>query len=178
MTFPLCHTNRARTHGATLIEVLIAVLILSFGLLAMGGLMGQAIQGMATANYRAQAALLADDLIERMRSSPDQFDLLQYDIELTYDSSLSVPSVGECPFPDCTGARLALWDRESVIRRVRLTLPAGGIKVVNRGNREGQVFVVWNEPAFSAQLTSASTDICPDLPPGTRPRCLMVPFKL
>ena len=45
--------------GASLIEVLVAVLILSFGMLSLGGMMAYGVQLPKLAAYRADAATLA-----------------------------------------------------------------------------------------------------------------------
>ena len=55
--------------GATLIEVLVAMLILSVGLLGLAGLQMTALQSNHSAYYRSQATLLAYDIIDRMRAN-------------------------------------------------------------------------------------------------------------
>lgn len=55
--------------GATLIEVLVAVLILSVGLLGLAGLQMTALKSNHSAYYRSQATLLAYDIIDRMRAN-------------------------------------------------------------------------------------------------------------
>lgn len=49
-----------------MIEVLVAILILSLGILGLLGLRGQAIRFQSDAAYRAQAAALADQLVSQM----------------------------------------------------------------------------------------------------------------
>ena len=49
-----------------LLEVLIAILIFSFGMLGVVGLQATAVQQSTAARYRAEAALLAEQLIGRM----------------------------------------------------------------------------------------------------------------
>lgn len=49
-----------------LLEVLIALLIFSLGVLGLVGLQANAVQQSGQAKYRADAALLADDLVGRM----------------------------------------------------------------------------------------------------------------
>lgn len=52
--------------GFTLIEVLIAVLVFSLGILAMAGLQANAIRLSTDAQQRAEATYLADQLLARM----------------------------------------------------------------------------------------------------------------
>jgi type IV pilus assembly protein PilV len=52
--------------GVMLVEVLIAILIFSVGLLGIVGMQGMAIQQVTDARFRTDAALLANQLIARM----------------------------------------------------------------------------------------------------------------
>ena len=58
--------------GFTIIEVLIAVLVLSLGLLGMAGLQATSLRANTSAAQRGQATLLAYDIIDRMRANRDQ----------------------------------------------------------------------------------------------------------
>lgn len=60
-----------------LIEVLVAILVFSFGILAMVMLQGTAVQQAADAQYRAEAAQLADDLVGRMWAGDRSAAVLQ-----------------------------------------------------------------------------------------------------
>lgn len=55
--------------GFTLIEVMVAIVILSFGLLGVAGLMVTGIQFTHSAQQRTMATQLAYDMIDRMRSN-------------------------------------------------------------------------------------------------------------
>ena len=55
--------------GFTLIEVMVAIVILSFGLLGVAGLMVTGIQFTHSAQQRSLATQLAYDMIDRMRSN-------------------------------------------------------------------------------------------------------------
>lgn len=58
--------------GFSLIEVLIALLVLAVGLLGMASLMLTSMQSNEGAAQRSAAVVLAYDLVERMRSNRDQ----------------------------------------------------------------------------------------------------------
>lgn len=60
---------RDRQRGATLIEVLVAMLILSVGLLGLASMQMTALQSNQSAYYRSQATVLAYDIIDRMRAN-------------------------------------------------------------------------------------------------------------
>jgi len=62
---------RAQQQGATLIEILIAVVILAVGLIGMAGLQATSVQSNQGAYYRSQASILANDMADRMRTNRD-----------------------------------------------------------------------------------------------------------
>lgn len=59
-----------RQAGVSLIEVLVAMLILSIGLLGMVGLQTTSLRNTQNAYLRTQATIFADDMVERMRANP------------------------------------------------------------------------------------------------------------
>jgi type IV pilus assembly protein PilV len=59
---------RARQRGMSLIEILVAIVVLSIGLLGLAGLQLKGIQVNQGSVYRWQAALLAEDIADRMRA--------------------------------------------------------------------------------------------------------------
>ncbi|WP_313348741.1 type IV pilus modification protein PilV [Stenotrophomonas sp.] len=60
---------RGRQQGFSLLEVLIAVVVLAFGLLGFALLQTMNVRYVQSANYRTQATNLAYDLSEQMRSN-------------------------------------------------------------------------------------------------------------
>jgi type IV pilus assembly protein PilV len=58
--------DRRRQHGATLIEILVSILILMFGLLGLVGVMIQSQRAQLEAFQREQALLIAQDMVSRM----------------------------------------------------------------------------------------------------------------
>ncbi len=56
-----------RQRGATLIEILVSVLILSFGLLGMASLQTRALQGNQSSVQRSQAIMLTQFIMDAMR---------------------------------------------------------------------------------------------------------------
>jgi type IV pilus assembly protein PilV len=55
--------------GFTLIEVLIAMLVLAVGLLGLAGLQATSLNNNQRAYYRSQATILAYDIVDRMRAN-------------------------------------------------------------------------------------------------------------
>lgn len=59
-----------RARGVVLIEVLIAILLFSIGVLGLIGLQATAVKNTSESQFRVEAALLADSLTAQMRTSP------------------------------------------------------------------------------------------------------------
>lgn len=55
--------------GVSLLEILVAVFIISLGLLGLGGLQATGLRNNTGAYYRSQAALFAFDMTDRMRAN-------------------------------------------------------------------------------------------------------------
>lgn len=179
--------KRRALQGATLIEILVSVLILSFGMLAIGNMMAYAVQLPKVAGNRAIASTLAIDLTERLRANADAFTSSKYGT-LTYTATSEVPvadATQRCAYPTCTPDTLALQDLHDFAREVRMQLPSGGVSVENPGaGGDGRVFVLWKEAASAGSLGKSDAlyagDICPALDStltASAPRCVMVRFK-
>lgn len=175
--------------GASLIEVLVSMLILAFGMLALGGMLSYAIQMPKLASYRATAAMIAASHVERMRANPDGFVGNQYKETLTYQQNL--PTGTWCNYPSCNSTSIAARDKfetqQTLWRELR---PLAGMRVTCEADnctlRRGDIWIIWDEPAVFVGLDSATSDECPD--PGVaptfsgftapKPRCLHVRFVL
>jgi type IV pilus assembly protein PilV len=64
---PARHPKRTLAKGATLIEILVALLILSLGLLGMAGLQARAVKGNHSAMQRTQAVMMSYYILDTMR---------------------------------------------------------------------------------------------------------------
>ena len=187
-------------NGASLIEVLVAMLLLSFGMLALGTMMAFAVQAPKLSAYRATAANLASGHIERMRANPEGFATNQYTTALN-DTSWSFaainPMSSDCDHPYCTASTLADMDIQTTRGVVRRELPAGDIEVwcntppaitASNCTKESQrnMWIIWQEPNTNS-LLGANSDYCPPdvtstytgYPTSPTPaRCLYIRFKV
>jgi len=62
-------TRRRRQRGISMIEVLVTVLIFSFGMLGLAGLQLRTMSYSQSSLFRSQATALTDDVLDRMRAS-------------------------------------------------------------------------------------------------------------
>jgi type IV pilus assembly protein PilV len=99
--------NYRRQAGASLIEVLVAVLILSFGMLSLGAMLSFSVQMPKLSGYRTTATNIAADHIERIRANPGEFALGTYSSTLSYDGTFNAVALDNCTYPNCTSATVA-----------------------------------------------------------------------
>jgi len=66
---PLSVLRHRRSRGFSLVEALVALLVLSIGLLGIAGLQLTGMRNNQAAYLRSQAVVLADDILERMRAN-------------------------------------------------------------------------------------------------------------
>lgn len=96
------HTRTSNhERGFSLVEVLIALLVLSFGVLAALGLQVVATTNVQNANQRTIAVHLAHDLLERVRSNPSPAANQVY-LSKTLDKEIGGSSFGTVSPVSCT----------------------------------------------------------------------------
>lgn len=184
--------SRRIQKGSSLIEVLVAMLILSFGMLALSGMLAFAVQLPKLSGYRSAASTIAGAHIDRMRANLVAYKAGNYDMSTaTYNQTLPADKI--CAYPTCTTLDIATHDIYETNFALRNFLPGGsvtagvgpGMKVqctAACSNLEGNMWVIWDEPSNSAAIETASSDECPTGLPaataGVSRRCVLVRFKL
>lgn len=78
--------SKPRQLGFTLLEVLVAIAILSIGLLGLAGLQATGLQANHSAYLRTQASVLSYDIIDAIRANREAARSSQYDIALNAES--------------------------------------------------------------------------------------------
>jgi type IV pilus assembly protein PilV len=190
---PIPHTHQS---GASLIEVLVAILILSFGMLALGSMMSLAVQLPKLSAYRATAAQLASSYIERMRANPNAFTNNSYTAALNESSAWSFTAItftSPCSYPACTAANIASIDISETRQAVRRELPGGDMIMKCYDSAAaayaactkatyGDLWIVWQEPNTISALNPTAADQCPSEATtaysNPEPRCLYIRFKI
>ena len=105
--------------GFSLLEVLVALLVLSIGLLGLAGLQVTSVNNTRDAYYRSQALMLAYDITDRMRANLEGVDDGDYD-------AITGTLVTACrTTAGCTAAQLATDDVALWRAAVQGALPAG-----------------------------------------------------
>jgi type IV pilus assembly protein PilV len=90
-------TTRTRQSGVGLIEILVAVLVLSIGFLGMAALQTKALSNNNSAMARSMGTIASYSILDAMRVDPDGVDAGDYD-----GYSVTVPAAWTQP-GDCSG---------------------------------------------------------------------------
>lgn len=144
-----------RAHGFTLIEVLIALVIMSVGMLGIAGLYVHSMQAGRTSIFRHNAVTLASDVADRIRANPRA--------AATY--ALADPMTASICYTsgiDCTRDEMALNDIYLWNLQARNTLPNGAVTVVfNLGLAPAPptyaITIAWTEPGIVTNPSYAIT---------------------
>jgi len=142
------HINYQGQKGLSLLEVLIALVLLAVGLLGIAVLQLTGIRYAHNANIRYQAMLQAVDMSDRMRANADGI------AAGSYNSISGTGSDPGCISSGCTPAQMAQTDRYEWNTTNARVLPNGLGTVVNSGNRF-TITVSWRE--MEGLLTSSTT---------------------
>lgn len=149
--------------GFTLVEVLIAVLVLSIGLLGLASLQANSLKNNYSAYMRSQASILANDIADRIRSNPGDAagGALAGDYNLI-GPGLAAGGSTACEAGVCNSATLSAYNIADWSDKVRTSLPGGNGTI--RGN--GALFtvtVMWDDEKRGVNGTNCSGNLTVDL---------------
>lgn len=137
--------------GFSLIETLVTLVILAFGLLGLAGLHMVSLKNNQASQMRAQATMYGYDIIDRMRSNCGAAHAGSYNISL----SSSIPTGS-----DMVSGDVAAW------RNGLATLLSGtGSVAVDSGNRQATIVIQWDESRVSGGVGTHQVQINGALPP-------------
>lgn len=100
----------SRQSGITLIEVLVAVLVLAIGLLGIAGLQTAALSTNFNSYQYTQASFLAESMLERMRANRQAYASGNSGYNLSAGTAATVSVNCYNPGTACTAAQQAQWD--------------------------------------------------------------------
>ena len=128
--------HRAFKHGQrgiSLIESMIALVVLALGIMGLAGVQTRMLVESRTANYRAIAVGLIDDLNNRMLLNRTAAFAGSYRVgtnSTTWDGTQTVPlAAKDCLAAACTGTNLAQSDLQQWRAAVTAALPGSDVNV-------------------------------------------------
>lgn len=130
-----------RVQGFTLIEVLIALIIMSVGMLGIAGLYVHSMQAGRTSMFRHNAVMLAGDVADRIRANPRA--------AVAYAGAGANNNCAPPLAANCTPAQMAANDIFLWGQQAAGTLPNGAVAVVFDNTvvpPTYQITVSWTEP--------------------------------
>ncbi len=118
--------------GLSLMESMIALVVLSVGLLGIAGMQLSALKASNSANYRAIASIKASELADRMRANLGGVYEGNYLTNATWDCSAPPTScMGVSSSFSCTTAQMAAFDlyQASCVNGITDLLPNGTLSI-------------------------------------------------
>ena len=147
--------------GFTLVEALVALVVLSIGLLGIAGLQITSLKANHGSATRTQAVYLAYDIIDRMRANPAKAIAGAYNIAVG-----ATPTAGTVEGDD-----LIAWQQNIARSLPAGTIQPGGSVVFNAAANTFTVNIIWDD----AHANVASR---PDVAPTTMPAGDVVTFSV
>lgn len=163
--------------GVSMIEVLVTLIILSIGLLGLAGLQLTGMRSINGASQRTQAAVMIEDISERMRSNPTAVDDNLYsDVDSSVNIDCSVPPIPYCseyfdstsgaviPAASCDSSQLATFDINAWYCGIPLAsggAPTGGVQSI-LPQATASITCIDTDPP-----SGADADVCTDGSPHT-----------
>lgn len=176
--------TRSRTvqRGVSLIEMLVAILVVSMGVLALAGLLGTASRYGKTSEFRSIATLQAADISDRMRANLAGANVGAYVLDNTAlrteapDAAAACANAQHCEPGEMASQDLAAWQAALFVG-----LPQGtGYVAYDTTRRTADVWVMWRDPSALSgneylNAADAGRSACPpDFKPEglDKPRCM------
>jgi len=129
--------------GFTLLEVLIAVVVMAVGLLGIAALQTVGIRNSHASMLVNQATFLGNDMAERIRANPEGVEDGDYD-SISFTSGQTPPSDPGC-MPGCSAAQVAAYDVHEWTTAITETLTSGGGSVTENNDGTFTINITWVE---------------------------------
>lgn len=143
--------TRGPQQGITLLESMIAIVLVALGVLGILGVQLRTLADTQTSVRRAQAIRLIEDLSERMKANPSALATgVMQDYAVGWEAVGGSPP--NCATAACTPTELAQWDIAQWKATVASTLPLGNASVftvaagaIDNTRAQMAVMVSWRE---------------------------------
>ena len=141
----VAHVHRQR--GISMVEALVALVVIAVGMLGIAGLYLSSLQASRSAKLRSHAVELASSIADRIRANREAA------VAYSTDTYGGEPAERDCETVRCTADQLAEDDLAKWILDIRATLPGadavtGTVTVTDRADPESDNYVInvtWRE---------------------------------
>jgi len=172
---------KANQQGASLIEALVAALILALGMLALVGVQASSTQIAALSQMQQEAARIGQSASDRIRANINSIN--DYSLTQEYSGNaqnIAVPAACDSSC-DAAATRTKIKDIDMAELRngARQVLPQGDIRIVVRANQTVDIWVLWQQATTSTDGNIGGTG-CPAqmVAANTTAQCLLTRVAL
>jgi type IV pilus assembly protein PilV len=149
-----------RLGGFTLLEVLIVLIVLSFGLLGVASLQANTAKFKINSWARSAASVQFSALADAMRANPGETGTIYLDGPNTSTSAYTLTAdwatqqgdaltiATDCLASTCTSAQRATFDMTVWRREVRSLLPQGAVTLTGNSSRGVTATIAWFDKQF------------------------------
>jgi type IV pilus assembly protein PilV len=172
---------RAATQaGASLIEVMVAVVVLSIGMLSMAWQHSVALKYDKMSQFRGVASQLSSELADRIRANAAAS--ASYVYTQAYDTGIAAVVAKDCTIEVCSGIEMAAFDLAEFRDAARLSLPDGGLLVTQDPADPGAltIWLLWRDPDSldTATATASLATGCPAAVGAATPMPQCMPLRV
>ncbi|MEJ2403882.1 MAG: type IV pilus modification protein PilV [Candidatus Thiodiazotropha sp.] len=162
------------SRGMTIIEVLIAAIVIAVGLLGVAAMQVTALQGSSNAAFRTRSIELASALTDRINANRDALNIYADTVADTCDNPPDpicsmAPGGSAGDASDCTPGQMAIYDVWDIACKVEKELPPGSTLDINCPG---------GCPALqhmSIEISWPTTELVNDVPVRERVRTEIIP---
>jgi type IV pilus assembly protein PilV len=157
-----------RVAGFSLVEVLIALVILSVGLLGIAAMVSESLKSKDSSLYRTQALDFASNILERMRANKAQATSGSYDVNYGGRGSNGTIPSDSCTSTNCSpgqmaGVDLTQWQQEisDALPAISNSAPAAGSITTTTVGQMTQVNISirWNDKRANSAVSGAASSV-------------------
>lgn len=133
-------STRREQRGDTMLEILVTIIVIAIGVLGAAALQVTTLKNLSSSHSATVAALVAEDLSERMRANPSAV------LAENYVRDKAPGGFTDCAANPCDAAQLADYDLGTWWNQLTALLPSGKGEITrNAGTNTFVITVRWDE---------------------------------